>query len=177
MSVSSNDSDAGCAASDVSTDCSAQSQQEPAGHAGCSAEASHSAAGALFRALAPVNHVSTTVFSGKRDSSVASALAWSQEKSRGCKRKREAMLLSDKERLGRTYLVARRLAGRKRGWAEEWARENHPERCSNAASLARFLRQCRRAASSYSGKTEPGLEPSRGSARLQQHGSILGLGT
>ena len=138
---------------------------------------------AVFRALAPTNAVSSSAgFPGSSHASVASALALSHERGQAIKRKRQSMYLADKDIIGRSYAVARRVTGGRRGWAAEWAKSEYPERCQTPADLSRFLKLCRKCAgpARKESKSQRGAralsQGAMGNAKLRQHGSTLGVG-
>ena len=141
---------------------------------------SNTAAGdALFRALAPRNssrRQSPEDFGG---ASLALMLASSQAKNVASNRQRQSTMLSVKEDLGRQYLVARRLAGDRRDWAQAWAREHHADRFRGQHELNNFLQCVRRYARDIAkgqdmqGEDEPAEKSQQG---LRRAGGALGQG-
>ena len=124
---------------------------------------------ALFRALAPVRCAGKLVRCDSSSSTVTQMLAESQAALEGKVRKRQSFLLSDKETLAREYLVARRLSEQSRGWASEWALQNHSHRFRGRVEMQRFLKSVRRWASIH------------GTAKASSHGlrrvgGALGMG-
>jgi hypothetical protein len=60
------------------------------------------------------------------------------------KTKRQSLCLSVKQTLAREYLVAKRLTGAQRGWAQSWARLHHADLFSGSHELQVFLQNVRR---------------------------------
>ena len=124
---------------------------------------------ALFRALAPVRCAGKLVSCDSSSSTVTQMMAESQAALESKVRKRQSFLLSDKETLARQFLVARRLSEQSRGWAEEWALQNHSHRFRGRVEMQRFLKSVRRWASIH------------GTAKASSHGlrrvgGALGMG-
>ena len=101
-------------------------------------------------------------------------LALSHVKRRAVKRRHSNDLVTTQDRIGREFLVTRRLSsseGCGRNWASSWALERYPERSEDAGALSRFLRLVRRWAARLEGagfgpRGRPGPESISACTRL-----------
>ena len=109
---------------------------------------------ALLRALSPRSAPVRT----ESRSNLSELLALSQAKRQTTVPNRQQPLLSEKEALAREYLVEKRTRESIRGWAVEWARGKHPEKCTSDKAMQNFLKNVRRYAAVLSKKSlGPGM--------------------
>ena len=109
---------------------------------------------ALLRALVPAAPSSASSQGAlRRSTSMESLLAQAAAGVTARARTHSSTALSEQADIARQFRVARSMAEGQAGWAVDWARANHPERCKTPQGTDHFLRKVRRWASSQGGPT------------------------